>query len=227
MVHNKVTLNDVQHLPLFEALTENQTEEMLAATQKMHLPAKTTLFERGTTAEYFYMVCSGQIKLYCLSSQGDEKVVEILYPTQTFAEAIMFMPQHIYPVSAEAITDSDVFRFDMRIFYRILNESHESCFRLLGIMSRHLHAKISDINNLTLHNGTYRLIVYLLGQLPDDVAMLSDIHLSTPKNIIASRLSIKPETFSRILQQLSKQGLIEIHGHDITLLDVDGLRALL
>ena len=66
-----------------------------------------------------------------------------------------------------------------------------------------------------------------LGQLPDDVATLSDIHLSTPKNIIASRLSIKPETFSRILLQLSKQGLIEINGNDITLLDVDGLRALL
>ena len=139
----------------------------------------------------------------------------------------MFMPRHVYPVSAEAITDSVVFRFDMNIFYRMLKESQESCFRLLAIMSRQLHAKISDINSLTLHNATYRLIVYLLRELPRDVATLSDIHLSTPKNIIASRLSIKPETFSRILQQIRKQGLIEIHGNDITILDAEGLRALL
>ena len=227
MESNTTILDEFHHIPLFEALNDAELEEIIATTVSISLPARTTLFERGAKAKHFYMVRSGQIKLYCLSPQGDEKVVEILYPQQTFAEAVMFMPQHIYPVSAEAIADSEVFRFDMGIFYRVLNESHETCFRLLGAMSRQLHAKISDINNLTLHNGTYRLIVYLLGQLPDDVATLSDIHLSTPKNIIASRLSIKPETFSRILLQLSKQGLIEINGNDITLLDVDGLRALL
>ena len=227
MEYNKVILDEFQHSPLFEALDDSQLEEILATTLKISLPARTTLFERGDSAEYFYMLRSGQIKLFCLSPQGDEKVMEILHPKQTFAEAVMFMPQHVYPVSAKAIADSEVFRFDMNLFHRILKESHESCFRLLGVMSRHLHAKISDINNLTLHNGTYRLVVYLLGQLPDNVTTLSDIHLSTPKNVIASRLSIKPETFSRILLQLSKQGLIKIHNNDITLLDVDGLRALL
>ncbi|WP_126452175.1 Crp/Fnr family transcriptional regulator [Sulfuriflexus mobilis] len=227
MQYDKTILDEFQHIPLFEALDDSQLEEILATTLKISLPAKTTLFERGARAEHFYMVHSGQIKLFCLSPQGDEKVMEILYPKQTFAEAVMFMPGHVYPVSAEAIANSEVFRFDMSLFHRILKESQESCFRLLGIMSMHLHAKISDINNLTLHNATYRLIVYLLGQLPADAATLSDIHLSTPKNIIASRLSIKPETFSRILLQLSKQNLIKTHDNDITLLDVDGLRALL
>jgi len=227
MESKKVVLDEFQHIPLFEALNDLQLEQILNTTQKMSLPARTTLFEMGLKAEHFYMVHSGQIKLFCLSPQGDEKVVEILYPSQTFAEAVMFMPRHIYPVSAEAITESVVFRFDMNIFHKMLKESQESCFRLLAIMSRQLHAKISDINSLTLHNATYRLIVYLLRELPRDVATLSDIHLSTPKNIIASRLSIKPETFSRILQQIRKQGLIEIHGNDITILDAEGLRALL
>ncbi len=224
---NKIILDEFKHVPLFEALDDSQIEKILATTLKISLPAKTILFERGAQAEYFYMLYSGQIKLFCLSSNGNEKVMEILQSKQTFAEAVMFMPEHIYPVSAEAIDDSEVLRFDMSIYYGILEESHASCFRLLGVMSRRLHSKISDINNLTLHNATYRLIVYLLAQLPDDVTTLSDIHLSTPKNIIASRLSIKPETFSRILLQLSKQGLLKTHSNDITLLDVDGLRALL
>ena len=94
-------------------------------------------------------------------------------------------------------------------------------------MGRHLHARVNEIDNLTMHNATYRLVVYLLGQLPENAAALSAIHLSTPKNIIASRLSIKPETFSRIMMQLSKKALIEVKGNDITLLDVDGLQALL
>lgn len=224
---NQLILDALHHIPLFEALEQPQLEKILSASHIVNLPAKTTLFERGQPAERFYMLNSGQIKLFCISADGDEKVLEILYPKQTFAEAVMFMPQHIYPVSAQAITESEVFCFDMKLFHSMLESSQESCFRLLSIMSRHLHARISDINNLTLHNGTYRLVVYLLEQLPGEAAALSDIHLSTPKNIIASRLSIQPETFSRILLRMSKQGLIEIHGNDITILDVDGLRALL
>ena len=227
MEYNRITLDEFQHVPLFEALDDSQLEQILAATQKIALPAKTTLFERGDPAGHFYMLHSGQIKLFCISSGGDEKVMEILYPKQTFAEAVMFMPQHIYPVSAEAITDSEVFRFDMKLFHALLEKSQESCFRLLSIMSRHLHMRMNEINNLTLHNATYRLVVYLLEQLPDQAEALSAIHLSTPKNIIASRLSIKPETFSRIMMRLNKQALIKVDGNDITLLDVDGLRALL
>ncbi len=94
-------------------------------------------------------------------------------------------------------------------------------------MGRQLHGKITDIDNLTLHNATYRLVVYLLEQLPEGAMALSSIHLGATKSIIASRLSIKPETFSRILLRMSKQGLIEVHGNDITLVDVIGLRELL
>ncbi len=227
MEFNRITFDEFKHIPLFQALDDTQLEAIFSTTKKISLPSKATLFERDSPAEHFYMLHSGQIKLFFLSQDGDEKVVEIIYPRQTFAEAVMFMPEHIYPVSAESIIESELFRFDINFFHNLLENSKETCFRLLAIMGKHLHARINEIDNLTLHNATYRLVVYLLGQLPDGVAELSAIHLSIPKNIIASRLSITPETFSRIMMQLSKKTLIEVHGNDITLLDVDGLRALL
>lgn len=224
---NQLILDQLHHVPLFEPLEQSQLEKIIARSSILNLPGRTVIFESGQPAENFYLVMSGQVKLYCISEDGNEKVMEILYPSQTFAEAVMFMPRHIYPVCAETITDSELISFDMKVYYSILKESHESCFRLLGTLSRHLHNRIRDIDNLTLHNATYRLIVYLLGELPEDAHALSAIHLSTPKNIIASRLSIKPETFSRILLHMAKDGLIEVRGNDITLLDVDGLRQFL
>jgi len=224
---NNYILDEFKRIPLLQALDDSQLESIFASTKKISLPAKTTLFEKGTPAEHFYMLHSGQIKLFFLSQEGEEKVMEIIYPKQTFAEAVMFMPQHIYPVNAEAITDSELFRFDIAFFHNLLENSKEVCFRLLSIMAKHLHARVNEIDNLTLHNATYRLAVYLLSQLPEDATALSAIHLSTPKNIIASRLSIKPETFSRILTRLCKKSLIDAKGNDITILDVDGLRALL
>lgn len=224
---NNFTLDEFKHIPLLQALNDEQLESIFSSTKKISLPAKTTLFEKGTAAEHFYMLHSGQIKLFFLSQDGDEKVVEIIYPKQTFAEAVMFMPQHIYPVNAESITECELFRFDIAFFRSLLENSKETCFRLLAIMGKHLHSRVNEIDNLTLHNATYRLAVYLLSQLPENAAALSDIHLSTPKNIIASRLSIKPETFSRIMMRLSKKLLIDVKGNDIAILDVDGLRALL
>lgn len=227
MEQNRITLEELHDVPLFSALDKQQLDKVLKSSRILTLPAKKLLFKQGAPANHFYLLKSGQIKLYCLSEEGDEKVIEIIYPRQTFAEAIMFMPKQVYPVSAEAIDNSEVYSFDMKPFRQILEGSQETCFRLLAIMGRQLHLKINDINNLTLHNATYRLVVYLLEQLPEGATPLSSIHLSATKNIISSRLSIKPETFSRILLRMSKQGLIEVHGNDITLLDVEGLRALL
>lgn len=224
---NNVILDEFQHIPLFEALDDAQLEKIIISTRKFTLSAKSVLFEKDTKAEHFYLVHSGQMKLFCLSADGDEKVIEILYPSQTFAEAIMFMPRQIYPVSAEAIKNSEIYSFDMKVFRSLLEDSQETCFRLLAIMGRNLHARVNEINNLTLHNATYRLVVYLLDQLPEGAMELSAIHLSASKSIIASRLSIQPETFSRILLSMSKDGLIEVQGNEITLLDVSGLRKLL
>lgn len=227
METDQALLDELHHVFLFEELDDEQLTRVLRNSQRVSLPAKSLLFEAGQPADRFYLVHQGQIKLFSLSIDGDEKVMEILYPGNTFAEAIMFMQAKRYPVSAQALVDTELYSFDMKGFRKILEESQQTCFRLMAGMSRRLHARINEISNLTLHNATYRLVVFLLDQLPEDAIELAEIHLSTPKSVIASRLSIQPETFSRILTRLAAAGLIEVKGNDISLLDVQGLRDLL
>lgn len=224
---DQASFNELQHVYLFQELDDEQLKRVLRTAQRVHMPAKSILFEAGQPAERFYLVRQGQIKLFSLSMDGDEKVMEILQPGDTFAEAIMFMQAKRYPVSAQALMETELYSFDMKGFRQILEESQQTCFRLMAGMSRRLHARINEISNLTLHNATYRLVVFLLEQLPEDAVELAEIHLSTPKSVIASRLSIQPETFSRILTRLSASDLIQVRGNDISLLDVQGLRDLL
>ena len=227
MTPDVATIEELKRIYLFEALNDKQLEKMLQTATTISLAGKEILFEARQPAQRFYLVRSGQVKLYSISAEGDEKVMEIVYPSQTFAEAIMFMQKHLYPVSAEAIKKAELISFSMPVFREILEESKETCFHLMATMSRRLHSRIDEINNLTLHNATYRLVVFLLDQLPSEAVELSEIHLTTPKSVVASRLAIQPETFSRILTRLASKGLIDVHGNDIALLDVDGLRALL
>jgi CRP-like cAMP-binding protein len=209
---------------LFAVLDDMQLDRVLAAVQEISLEEGDHLFHSGDQARYFYLLRTGQIQLYRLSPGGEEKVIEIIQPGQTFAEAVMFLKTSTYPVSAKAIVSSGLWRIDMAVFLSMLQESSELCLRLLGCMSRRLHGAIQDIDQLTLQNAGMRVIQLLLHSAPDSAANRYSLEWETPKQILASRLSVRPETFSRILQRLSRQGLITVQGKTIEVLDAKALR---
>lgn len=209
---------------LFAILDDAQLDRVLSGVQGLSLEENEHLFHTGDQARYFYLLRIGQIQLYRLSPAGEEKVIEIIQPGQTFAEAVMFLQTTTYPVSAKAIVQSKLWRIDMNVFLSMLQESNELCLRMLGSMSRRLHGAIQDIDQLTLQNGSMRVIQLLLRSAPDSSTHRYSLEWETPKQILASRLSVRPETFSRILQRLSRQGLIAVHGKTIEVLDAKALR---
>jgi CRP-like cAMP-binding protein len=210
---------------LFTGLDDAQLAKVKHSMRVLQLAEGERLFDHGIHAERFFLVRSGQIKLFRLSLDGVEKVMEIIQAGQTFAEAVMFMERPNYPVSAEAIAPSEVYSFENRAFMQLLRESTDTCFRLIGDMSMRLHMRLNEIDHLTLQNATYRMINYLRQQIPDDSSTKAEIELNAPKSIIASRLSIQPETFSRILSNLTKEGIISVHGKQVEIHDVKRLLA--
>jgi CRP-like cAMP-binding protein len=121
------TLEELRHIYLFASLAEEQLNKMLESAYPLELEQKQVLFEAGQAAEHFYLLRSGQIKLFLISPSGDEKVIEIVRPGETFAEAITFMEQQAYPVSAEAIMNSALYCFKMKTFRQILEDSPPTC----------------------------------------------------------------------------------------------------
>ena len=79
---------------------------------------------------------------------------------------------------------------------------------------------------MTIYNAKHRLISYLLGHI-NDLQDQPTVKLTATKSMIASRLSITPETFSRILSKLKKEGLISIEDETITLMQPDKLKELI
>lgn len=212
---------------LFAGMSEEHLQSMLRGAGDLHLQPGTGLFSHGAPADYFYFVREGLIKLFRLSHEGDEKIIEIVRPGETFAEAVAFMGnQARYPVSAEAISESRLLAFSQKTFLDMLRGSPEACFGMLSSMSRRLHMLVNQIDSLTLQNATYRFVAYLLEQIPQGAKASPDIQLTTPKSVIASRLAVQPETLSRILARLREGGLIDVDGVHISVRDVDALRKL-
>jgi CRP-like cAMP-binding protein len=218
-----VVLDEIRRIYMFQGLESEQLDAVLRGASRHELDAGETLFRHGVPADRFYWVRRGLIKLTRLSAEGEEKVVELIMSGQTFGEAIMFMDRQIYPVNAEAIEPCEVIGFDSRQFRELLRGSVDVCFRLLANLSMRLHHHVNEIDRLTLHNATTRVVSFLVDQERSGAV----VQLAMPKHLLASRLSIQPETLSRIFARLGKEGLIRVDGHNVHLVDEAKLRAYL
>lgn len=213
---------------LFSAFDAVQMKAMAAAAEWVSLAQGDRLFNQGDEIQRFFHLESGRMKLYRLSPEGDEKVIDLVGPGQTFAEAVVFMERaEGYPVNADALEASRLIGFDAATFLDMLRESNESCLRLMGAMSRRLRMHVNEIDRLALQNATSRFIGYILNAASEEGAHGHRVELNAPKNVLASRLSIQPETFSRILSRLAGAGLIRVERQAVILVDVDALRGLL
>lgn len=220
-----IMLAELQNTPLFSSLDAKQLEQLCSAMSIIDLPAHSHLFHQGEQAEHFFLVRTGQIKLYLVSSSGQEKIIEIIQAGQTFAEALMFMKQaNAYPVNAETLQDTQLLRFSSQVFLQILRDSSETCFNVMGTLSRRLHGLITEIDNLSLQNATYRVVHFLTQQLPAETDEEQHIVLPVSKQTLALRLSITPETLSRILKNLSKSGIVSVKGKNLTIHQPQQLR---
>jgi len=211
---------------LFAGLTPEQLQRVLASSGVDEVEPGQLLFDRGQPARHFFVVIDGQVNLTLYSKAGEEKIVDILGPGQSFAEAVMFMEGHVYPVSAVAAAKGKVGRFSNREYVAILRESPETCLRMLGHLSQRLHMRIREIEYLTLESATHRLVRMIEGRLPADSGP-AEISLAESRQEIASRLSMKPETLSRILRALADSGAIVVHGRVLQVPDRARLLAFL
>jgi CRP/FNR family transcriptional regulator, dissimilatory nitrate respiration regulator len=215
----------LKQLPLFSALTPAQVDTVAAAARERRLSKGEMLFQKGDPARGFFVVLTGQMKLALPSASGNEKVVEIIGPLQSFGEAVMFMDRP-FPVFAQALADTHLLHIARDTVFQLIDTDPSFSRRMLAGVSMRLHSLIADVEAYSLRSSTQRVIGYLLQHSPDDDASSAsaEIALPTSKHVIASRLNLTPETFSRILHELSESGLVRVQGRNIIVPDLRRLR---
>ena len=97
-LHDTNALTDIRTHHLFAGLSPPQLQRLLSTAYIEEADSGQLLFDRGQPALHFYVVVEGQVNLVLYSKTGEEKIVDILGPGQSFAEAVMFMSGPVYPV---------------------------------------------------------------------------------------------------------------------------------
>ena len=211
-------------ISFFEELPEEQIEDlsMIVADQVFHRGQ--IVFSEGDDGTGFYVVISGRVKIFKLSPEGKEQTLHIFGPGDPFGEVAVFSGQH-FPANAEAMEESRLFFFPRDSFAKLIGKNPSLALNMLAILSKRLRRFANLIDDLSLKEVPGRLaahLLYLSGQKQDS----EELELSITKSQLASLLGTIPETLSRILGKMSKQGLIETDGRRIRLLDREALEDL-
>ena len=212
-------------MPLFGDLSNEERTRLSQGCQLKRFTRGEMVFRTGEPCEAFFVVVVGQVKLFMLSPSGQEKVIEIVGPGQSFAEAMVFLDSPCL-VNVQALADSLLLRVSQQVVFTEIAQDHRFSLRMLAGMSRRLHGLVHDVQAYALSSGMQRLIGYLLRDVEQNSQSNQGpvtISLPVSKATIASRLSLTPEYLSRVLRELESGGLIQVDKREIRILDVQRL----
>lgn len=226
MTTGKIRIQDfLARLPLFSELSEQELDHIAVGTSEIKVARGEMVFRRGDPCLGFHSVVYGQIKLLLVSPTGGEKVVRLIGPGSSFGEALMFLDKD-YVVSAQALVDTLLLHVGKAAVLEEIDRHAGFSRKMLASLSQRLHSLMTDVEAYSLRSGTQRVVAYLLQSAGQGSGQEDELHpfrLETSKTVIASRLNLTPEHFSRILHDLCARALIGVKGREITILDPAGL----
>ena len=211
------------HLPLFEGLKPEELARLAAGTARRRLRSGETLVKEGDASTGFYAVVHGRIALVTASPQGHERVTAIIEAGRSFGEAIMFLEKP-WIVSARALGDGLVLHIAKETVFSELERNPGFGRRIIATLSAKLHASVRELDLYALGSGGRRFAAWLLRLVPREVRGATEVTLPAPKRAVASQLNLSAEHLSRILRELSVEGLIDVRGRKVGIPEVERLR---
>lgn len=223
----KTCLPLLEKVPGFRSLPREALRSIAGGCRSRSATRDQVLCEKGQRLDGFYVLISGRVKLAVLSSEGAERVLDIVLPGQTFAEAAAFLGQP-YPLHAQALADSHLLYVKLPRVRRAIERWPEVAFRMLTLMAERTQRLTADLEACCLHSAGQRIAGFLLREAESDWREADQGRLTLPaaKSVVASSLNVSPETFSRELHGLARKGLIEVERRQIRIPSLTRLRAL-
>jgi CRP/FNR family transcriptional regulator len=213
---------------LFSGLNEQDLEALAAITVRRAFRKGEALFSEGDEATGFYLLIDGHLKLCRVSPDGREKVLHFVRPGETFAEAAFFGDGK-YPAEARALEPGETLFLPRQGFMELMGSKPQFALNLVVSLSLSLRRFARQIEELTFADVTSRLASFLIkrvGEKSTSYAGITYLELGIKKGELAAQLGTANETISRTFRKLKEEGIIELEGRKVTILQMERLQQL-
>lgn len=207
---------------IFETIEERSRKLLEENTIEKILRKNTIIYLQEDQPEFVYIIKSGWVKIFRQTLDGEEAITDIINEGKFFGE-IAVLENSQYAESAEAVEDTVLYQIKVSTFKKVLNEDMKFGLAVLRYVTQKQTSKTLEIEHLTIQNASQRIGCFLMKLCKPQNQKNIILNLPYDKSLIASRLGMKPETFSRALNTLRNATKIDIIGSRVMIPDLSSI----
>jgi CRP-like cAMP-binding protein len=217
--HTNNRLEFIKKHPIFDNLSTETIENILALSSFFNIKKNSKLFFKDEEVKYFYIIVKGSAILFENTSDGNQNILQFVKKREIIGD--VFSKNYIF--SAVSNEDSLIMLIPIKLIRGLVNDNQIFCLNLLKEISARNKKIFTLLSHIKINNAKQRVTQFILSLESENSKNPMELNLTYSKSVIASYLNIKPETFSRILNKLKKDGEIATNKNSITILKKDSL----
>ena len=211
-----------ESIAFFEHLRPSAKSLLKNEGRTQNLTKGSIVFMHEDDATSFYFIKSGWVKLFRETLDGDEAILDVVPPGSIFGETAC-IENGAYSSGAEVIEDCQLISYPLSVIKKEIAENNAFTNSFLRHMSEKNLAKDKEIELRSVQNAPQRIGCFILRLCKQRAQNSVTLHLLWEKSLIAARLGMTPETFSRSLAKLQNDVGLRIKGPTIEIKDVGAL----
>lgn len=209
----------VQSLPLFTGLSEQEKDLLIKGGKIRSYDAGEAIFHYGDPVTHFLVLCEGAVQLFRETPDGHEMTSEVLMAGDTIGETEILQDHQAHRFNALAIKKTTVMEFPLQWLKENARKYSAIALNLLAVLSRRTHIASVEAEHKATMSAAQQVACFM-----ERLCILHDFdpkgfELPYSKTLIASRLGMELETFSRALSKMRDHG-ISVKGIKVSFDDI-------
>lgn len=219
-------LKQMQTLDLFQGVPTEKLRTLAERSRYRTYKAGEMFIGETDPAHAFYVIVTGQVKLYKSSPEGKEQTLYLLRPGDPFGMCTAFAIDS-FPANAMALEESGILMIPGPVMEAVATSEPRLLLNIIQILSDRLKESMTLIESLSLKEIPQRLASFLLHALTrEGDREMKRLELTITQRELAKILGATPEALSRAVRKMSNAGILTMDGRTIRILDREALEAL-
>lgn len=182
------------------------------------------IYEEGQNSNFIYLIIKGVVKCHKLDEQGKELTTALHKEDDLFGYT-SFTQNIAYQETATAIKDVEIVGLSKNELQSVLNKNHKVTLELIQLLTDNL-STVKDQLLQMAYSSVYKKTATTILKFAEKLNRKPEDPIKISRNDLASVAGIATETLIRTMSSFKKQGLIEIEGRNIKIVDLEKLQQI-
>jgi CRP/FNR family transcriptional regulator len=205
---------------MFCNLDEPALADYAAIGVETNYPKGTTLFYENANSDGVFVVCTGQVKLFCNSREGKTLILKIAMPGDVLGLGAVISGT-TYEVTAETIEPTQIKNIQRDEFLQFLHKHGEGSLHAAKALSEDYKAAFFDARRLALSGSAAGRLAGVLLDWGKTAASCGKLEMRFTMALtheeLANLVGTSRETITRMLSRFKKENLIQMRGSSIVI----------